>query len=195
MANHAYVIPPEMPTFDQVDKIVRRVVAEKFPMLVVEAYPDKAYFERIRPELKGYWFVYHPENRDYFALEFWFGSNLLELDCSDIPHVSLGQERIGAAVDMERAFAVEFRHGHSYDILWWIEYEIREEVGCALNARMFDDGVGDCGKPRTDRYDTLAEYRKQQNGKIVRRLTSAVANWLRAEKKTAPKSIRRLYGT
>jgi hypothetical protein len=158
MANHGYAVPPEMPTFERVDAIVRRVVSEKFPMLLVESDPNKAHLERSRPELKGYWLIYHPGNRGHFGLEFWFGSYLLDGRVW-VPHVSLGPESVGDTI-MERVFAVEFRHGHAYDILWWIEYEIREAVGRELGAAMFDDGAGYYGDPLKPIFGTFLEYQE-----------------------------------
>jgi hypothetical protein len=194
MANHAYVVPSKMPTFDQVDAIVCRVVAEKFPMMVVESYRDKEHSEKSLPDLKGGWFVYHPNDKDYFGLKFWFGTYLIDV-VSKLPHVSLGRDSDSDG-EYELAFAVEFQHGHSFEILWWMEYEIREAVGRELNAHMFDDGVGDMGKPRRRVFKNFRQYQYQ-----LYRNCNRVAGWddfilkgLEEGKAVVPEDVRPLYG-
>ena len=178
MANHAYVVTPVKPTVAQVDAIVRRVVSEKFPMLVVETHPDTE---------EAYWQVTHPKDTAYLVLDFWFGDHRLDKDeLARIPHVVLDEEDDG----MTNVFAIEFRHGHSYEMLWWIEHEIREAVGRELDGCMFDDGVGIMGEPDPDTYATYMEYRRRRGWTTG----DCVAELLRHEKASLPKDMREIYG-
>lgn len=56
---------------------------------------------------------------------------------------------------------IEFRHGHGSNFFWWIEYEIREELGLRYDAIMADDGDNRRTKPKKKRYSFYSEYARE----------------------------------
>jgi len=142
----------------------------------------------------GRWNIYYPTDGVIFRLGLWMGDYYFEKDeAAKIPHVELGK----VEDDMLMVFAIEFRHGHSYDILWWIEHEIREAIGRELKGWMFDDGVGEIGEPDKRTYSSYYDY--QMNAwnislkrDIIRK--SVMILMMLAERRMAPKEVRRLYG-
>lgn len=66
------------------------------------------------------WFVHLRENESV-RLIFWMGKYLEE----NASHP-----------------CIEFRHGHSYDFLWWIEREITKKLHDVFGGVTVDDGIG-----------------------------------------------------
>src|SRR4051812_2480743 len=102
MANHAYVVPKQMPPVEQIDRDVREICARKFPMFTLE----------FNPEQPGWDLSY--KNDGYIGLVFWI-SDIGNPDTFDEATETWG----------ERWPCIEFRHGHGEHVwLWWVEYEI-----------------------------------------------------------------------
>ena len=54
---------------------------------------------------------------------------------------------------------IEFRHGHGFNFLWWVEGVFRENLGKKYSARMWDDGVGwETDAPKPERYTSFKTY-------------------------------------
>ena len=187
MANHAYVVPGRKPTVEEVDAVVRKVVAGKFPMLDLELkVGDKDAWSQ-----EATWILRSPED-DQFAIVFWFGDHWLSKP-DPSPKVVLQPD---VHEGMDKVFAVEFRHGHSWRILWWIEWEIRNAVAKALGARMYDDAYYKEGgeAPLNETYPSYVRYMKAclaREGRVRRAVLMAME---RSEMNTAPESVRELYG-
>lgn len=49
---------------------------------------------------------------------------------------------IGKSYRAKKPNCIEFRHGHGYNCLWWIENQIREQLAEKYKARCYDDGIG-----------------------------------------------------
>lgn len=43
-----------------------------------------------------------------------------------------------------RRNALSFRHGHSWRFMYWIEYEIREQLAAKYGSKQYDEGIGNC---------------------------------------------------
>lgn len=56
---------------------------------------------------------------------------------------------------------IEFRHGHVYQFLWWVEYEIREELACRYDAWSVDDSDFKFDQPQQERFNTYEDYLKR----------------------------------
>jgi len=152
MANHAWIYTDTLPTHEVIDKDIRHLVARKFSMLKVKS-------------VENGWIIYHPEDEDYLALAIWH---------------SYFQEYNTTGKTGERIKAIEFRHGHPYRILYWIESYIRASLAKKYNCKAWDDGIGPYQEK--DPAETLEEY------------WPGWLNWVssKAELKTLPKDLRNL---
>jgi hypothetical protein len=53
--------------------------------------------------------------------------------------------------------ALQIPHRHSYNFMWWVEYEIRERLAQDLEARQYDEGVGKT-QNCCETYATFSDY-------------------------------------
>lgn len=134
MANHAYVIPKKMPTRKQIDTDAREIVTRKFPMF------DLHY------DGKKNWHLQYKDD-GYIGLIFWIDKyGLIETWTPETEECKVYRP------------CIEFRHGHSRPFMWWVEYEIREELALRYKAQCADDGTPGYDPPQTDRYNSYMEY-------------------------------------
>lgn len=131
MANHAYVVPKgKMPIVEQINKDAQEIVRRKFPQFVLDFYPPEEIGEG------GINWHLHAEPYDgYLGLIFWL-------------------DKYGNS----KTPCIEFRHGHAYGFLWWVEHEIREELACLYDAYSVDDAINELEAPDKSRYDTYRDY-------------------------------------
>lgn len=97
---------------------------------------------------KSGWFISHPDPTHgmYYGLNIWLDEYV---------------------TSRSRKQAIQIKHGHSGNFMWWIEYEVRERLAVALNAKQVDDGVG-AVKNETTYYQTYVDYvRAVYDGKMI----------------------------
>ncbi len=58
-----------------------------------------------------------------------------------------------------RKRVLQIPHKHCYGFMWWVEYEIRERLAASLDAKQYDEGIGDT-ENCVERYETYADYLK-----------------------------------
>ena len=154
MANHAYIIPTtEMPTYEEVGAAIREFFAAdgKFPMFVIE---DTFY----GTEEPG-WFISEPAMPGYVALTLWMGKIGLE--------ENYDEEKDDFSV---RTPCIETRHGHAFQILWWIEGELIRFLAERYNARVVDDGSGEYDWHEHHVCASYKEYLDKQEEETAQRL-------------------------
>lgn len=135
MSNHAYVVPKKMPTSRQINKDAQEICARKFPQFVLN-YDGK----------KNWHLKYDPAP-SYLGLIFWRSK-------TGDPR-TWNQKLEKCTVELP---CIEFRHGHSWPFLWWVEYEIREELAVRYDAKVMDDSDGKLGRSQKERFATYSEY-------------------------------------
>jgi len=59
---------------------------------------------------------------------------------------------------LSKQSCIEFRHGHAFQFMWWVEGVFRENLGKHYNAQMWDDGTGWLEKAKPELYKTLESY-------------------------------------
>lgn len=135
MANNAYLIPApgKMPTAQEVDRVVREIVAQHFPPLVVEF-----------SEEYSIWVISVVEEKTQIAFTFCLDSYYQEAED-------------GEDLAMKILPCIEFRHGHSFDFLWWLEREFTLYLKEAFPGKTVDDGIGEYEIEPTH-YSTYYEY-------------------------------------
>lgn len=143
MANHAYVIPKgKMPTADQINKDAQEIVRRKFPQFVLDYIPPD--------EIKGgeaNWHLHSVPDDGYLGMIFWID------EYGDPESFDEKTETWSRMLP-----CIEFRHGHAYRFMWWVEYEIREELARLYDAYSVDDATGEFDPPQLERYDTYRDY-------------------------------------
>jgi hypothetical protein len=139
MANHAYVIPDKLPDPQRINDDVFAIVKRKFPQFQLE-------FDATQNS----WMLSY-KGDGYIAMTFWLD------EYGDPETFDEATEKWGRMLP-----CIEFRHGHAYQFMWWVEYEIREELARLYNAQVVDDGLGTFDPPQLDpqleRYDTYRDY-------------------------------------
>lgn len=128
MANHAKVITDKIINPEEVTKFVKDINNKVFFGLFQIQYDND----------EKSWIVQY----DYdIAMTFWISDNL---------------DEEGNIISKDTC--LEFRHGHYFHFMWWVEGVFRENLGKHYNAKMFDEGVGDCGEPEPERFSSFREY-------------------------------------
>lgn len=137
MANLAAVIPKTMPSDDEIHSFIEGIVRKRFPqfMLIRHEYPTYTM-----------WLLRH-KIEEHIALQFWTGTTFDP------------DEEYRENENYTEIPCIEFQHGHNWNFLWWVEYELREPLAIHLNARVVDDGVGET-KTTDVSYDTYEDYVK-----------------------------------
>lgn len=131
-----------MPTAEQINKDAQEIVRLKFPQFVLDFYPPEEIEEG------GINWQLHAEPDDgYLGLIFW-------LDKYGNPETF--DPETGTWGEMLPC--IEFRHGHAYRFLWWVEHEIREELACLYDAYSVDDATGELEAPDKSRYVSYRDY-------------------------------------
>lgn len=183
--NSAYVFPKKFPTSAQIDADVREIVARKFPEFVVHFH-----------EKEVAWTVQYKKAAYKVATTRQIG--FLRYDAANpglIEYLCL----ILRLSKWNRRKCIEFQHGHSYDILWWLEYEIREELALMYKAKTADDAISGYHEPQIERF---ANYKEYLLFVYEHRLITKVDFWrkhlnqiLNICRETLPKNLHYLVGT
>ena len=92
-------------------------------------------------------FVFYKNDPDNISLQFWTSD---EWDYSDTPHI---EPRKVASRNI-----IEFRHGHTFDFMWWVEGVIRETLGEIYQGEMWDDGCDISPTPKPQKYETFERF-------------------------------------
>lgn len=149
MANHARVCTGKKLDPSEVSDIVQKLNKEKLGDVFTLEYQKNT--------KDGYgkhqWFLQY-KDEDYIAMIFWLTDD-----------ESYGEEKDGEYIEydkpkiLSKQSCIEFRHGHSYNFMWWVEGVFRENLGKHYNARMWDDGCGWIEEPqKLERYESFESY-------------------------------------
>lgn len=140
MANHAKVITGKTLNPDEVNEIVQRINKEKLGSVFTITY------EKDVPNGWGkhQWFVQYKEET-YITMVFWLSD--------DVDYINYDKPTV-----VSEQSCIEFRHGHSFRFMWWVEGVFRENLGKHYNANMWDDGIGECGPPNPEDFETFKKY-------------------------------------
>lgn len=86
--------------------------------------------------------------------------------------------------------ALQIPHKHCYEVMWWVEYEIRERLAGKLDAKQFDEGVGNV-ENATEFYQTYNDYLNAVYPTAYRLLKVRMA---KDEARALPADLRRRLG-
>lgn len=90
---------------------------------------------------------------------------------------------------------LNFRHGHSYDCLWWIEETILLELCERYKIkRIYDEGIGWFPADISHRCVTYADYLKRHYLTAEGQLSEYRVQTFKEELKQVPKDMKRLFG-
>lgn len=145
MANHCRVLTKKTLDAHEVNSIVQKLAKEKlFDVFKIEF--DEEF---------GSWLVFHPKNPHYMALTFW-------LSDEEEYGIEINGEYVeyNEPLRLSELSVIEFRHGHGYSFLWWIEGVFRENLAKYYNAQTIDDGDGILIDACPEKYETYAEWSK-----------------------------------
>ena len=149
MANHAKVCTGSKLNPDEVNDMVQKLNKEKLGNVFKLTYQKNlkdAYG-------KHQWFLQY-KDEDYIALVFWLSDDVSYGDEKDGEFIEYDKPKI-----LSKQSCIEFRHGHSYNFMWWVEGVFRENLGKHYNARMWDDGTGWIDGPqKMERYESFEAY-------------------------------------
>jgi hypothetical protein len=149
MANHAKVCTGKTLDPNEVNDIVQKLNKEKLNGIFTLKY-DVNY--------PGGWadhqWTLQYKNEDYIALQFWLSDDVEYGEEKDGEYTEYDEPKI-----LSKQSCIEFRHGHSYNFMWWVEGVFRENLGKHYDARMWDDGCGWIEEERRlDRYESFESY-------------------------------------
>jgi len=145
MANHAKVCTGKTLNPDEVNDIVQKINKEKLGDIFTLTYQK----DNVNGYGKYQWFLQY-KDEDYIAMIFWLSD--------DIDYSSSDENTLDGGNLLSTQSCIEFRHGHSFQFMWWVEGVFRENLGKHYNAKMWDDGVGECGPANPERYETFQTY-------------------------------------
>lgn len=127
MANHAYVVSDNLPSNDVLEAELREYIAKRFPQFKVT---QTTWLDGIA------WDISYNEE--------------VGLICWPSKFTNWYDEA-------KQIRCIEFRHGHAWHFLWWIEDEIRNFFASKYNAEQWDDGIGKMPTKSTS-YFCYADY-------------------------------------
>lgn len=148
MANHAKVCTSKTLDPLEINEIVQRLNKEKLHdifTLNFEVDTENGWG-------KYQWILRYKED-PCIAIEFWLSDEK-----------EYGKEINGKWIQFKEAkilstqSCIEFRHGHSFQFMWWVEGVFRENLGKHYNARMWDDGTSWLGPASPEKYENFQEY-------------------------------------
>lgn len=145
MANHAKVITGKTLDPAEVNEIVQRLNKEKLGGVFTITLGRGHYGEH-------QWFLQY-KDEGFIGMHFWLTDNQQWGEEKDGKWIEFDEPKV-----ISKQSCIEFRHGHSFQFMWWVEGLFRENLGVHYNAEMWDDGVGECGKPDPERYETFKTY-------------------------------------
>jgi hypothetical protein len=129
MANHAYVASVRPLYLSDVDANVRKIVKEKLT--------DQFEVDLVEAEKTWYIKAKVPTMAEYLSFYFWLDTS------SNFP---------------ARPYVIEFRHGHTFQFMWWVEAVIRENLGQIYEANMYDDGCEISPIPNPEKYESFEKF-------------------------------------
>jgi hypothetical protein len=130
MANHARAVTKKKLDPTEVQCNLIKILKEKLHDLFQFEY---------NPEEKLWYVFYKKDNQ--IGFQFWISD---EIDY---------EEEDGKLVSKDSV--LEFRHGHGWQFMWWVEGVVRENLGKIYNAQMFDEGCEIEPKPVPEHYETF----------------------------------------
>lgn len=133
MSNHAYVFAKTLPPAEQINKDAQEIVNRKFPQF------ELIYTPRNNKNHTDCWELKHRSEVGRPSLSFWLDR-----------HTPKGK-RVAQP-------CIEFSHPRGDSFMWWVEYEIREELATRYSAMTDDDGLEGPEPPSAERFNTYAEY-------------------------------------
>ena len=148
MANHAKVCTGKTLNPDEINQIVQRINKEKFGGVFTLTYD----VDFPNGWGKYQWLLKYKDD-DYLAMQFWLTDDEEWGTEKDGKFIEYDEPKI-----LSEQSCIEFRHGHSFRFMWWVEGVFRENLGKHYNAKMWDDGVGECGKAEPEKYETFKHY-------------------------------------
>ena len=149
MANHAKVCTGKTLDPDEVNEIVQKLNKEKLGDVFTLTYQK----DNVNGYGKYQWFLQY-KDEDYIAMIFWLSDDKeYGIEEEGKEYIEYDEPKI-----LSTQSCIEFRHGHSFNFMWWVEGVFRENIGKHYNAKMWDDGVGECGHANPERYETFQTY-------------------------------------
>ncbi len=148
MANHAKVITGKTLNPEEVNEIIQRLNQEKLGGVFSITYS----VDEPNGWGKYQWYLKY-KDEDFIAMVFWLTDD-----------EEYGIEENGEFIEyaepkiLSTQSCIEFRHGHSFHFMWWVEGVFRENLGKHYSARMWDDGIGECSSENLDKYETYKSY-------------------------------------
>lgn len=139
MANHAYAKTGKEIDPEDLNKRVEKLIAEKLGGL----------FSIERNEKENSWFILAKCDKK-ISFMFWISDEEEYGEYIDGEFVEYKKSKI-----LSKNSVIEFRHGHGFSFMWWVESVVRENLGKQYNARMFDDGCEINPKANPDRCETF----------------------------------------
>ena len=152
MANHAKVCTGKTLDPKEVDEIVQNINKEKLGGLFTLEYEkdvENGYGEH-------QWFLQYKDRGDISRV-FWLVDDVRYGEGDEYGSTKEFVE-YDKPKTLSKQSCIEFRHGHSFQFMWWVEGVFRENLGAHYNAQMWDDGTGWLEKAKPERYETFKSY-------------------------------------
>lgn len=149
MANHAKVYTGKKLNPIEVNDIVQKLNKEKLYGVF-----DLKYDADSKNGYGKYQWVLSYKNDNQFSLIFWLSDDESYGEEKDGTYITYDKPKI-----LSKQSCIEFRHGHTFSFMWWVEGVLRENLGKHYNAKMWDDGTGWLDEPpRADQFETFETY-------------------------------------
>lgn len=142
MANHAYAKTGKKINNKELDAHIRKIVAEKLGGVFKVDYGTK----------EKTWLIHYPKD-NYMGFLIWISDEEEFGEMKGDEFVEYKKPKL-----ISKNSVIEFRHGHSYMFMWWVEGVVRENLGKIYKARMFDDGCEIPPKPNPAKFETFETY-------------------------------------
>lgn len=142
MANHAYAKTGKTLDAKEVDGHIRKIVSEKLNNAFIVDFNEE----------ETIWMINYKKS-DYIGFQMWISDD-----------VEYGEMKGKEFVEYDKPKTIstnsvlEFRHGHTFFFMWWVEGVIRENLGKIYSASMFDDGTDINPTPNPEKYKTFEHY-------------------------------------
>lgn len=170
MSNHSYVILRDgLPAVPQFEWHVNHIISRKFPQFKLVRWDNCA------PEV-GWELTHEPTG---VVLMFWMSK------CGDPDTFNPDTGEF-----VKQVPCLEFRHSSVLGgLMWWIEYEIREELAVRYGGVTMDDSEAEVNAPQTERFATYADYLDHTG-----QLTGPSVTWVKILIAGTPKDLMPLVG-
>ncbi len=138
MANHAKVCTGNTLDPKEVNQLVQDINEDRFGNIFFIEFDEKE---------KTWYLSETVETNQWIGLSFWISD--------EIDFTKTGKKKV-----ISKQNCIEFRHGHAYNLMWYIEGVFREALGEHYKARMWDDGVGWIEEgPDVKRFESFKKYK------------------------------------